>query len=64
VNKSRRMRLAGNVAREGERRGIYRALVEGKRERDHLEVPGIDGRKILSWPFRKWDGGHGLDISE
>jgi len=31
------------------------------RERDHLEMPGIDGRIIIKWIFRKWDGGHGLD---
>jgi hypothetical protein len=31
------------------------------KERDHLENPGIDGRVILKWIFRKWDGGHGLD---
>ena len=30
------------------------------RERDHLEDPGID--RILHWIFRKWDGGHGLDL--
>jgi len=30
----------------------------GKRnERDHLEDPGLDGRIILRWIFRKWDMG-------
>jgi len=27
------------------------------RERDHLGDPGVDGRKILRWIFRKWDVG-------
>ena len=26
------------------------------RERDHLGVPGIDGRIILRWIFRNWEG--------
>jgi hypothetical protein len=25
------------------------------RERDHLGDPGLDGRIILRWIFRKWD---------
>jgi hypothetical protein len=25
------------------------------RERDHLGVPGIDGKIILRWIFRTWD---------
>jgi len=24
-------------------------------ERDYLEDPGVDGRVILRWIFRKWD---------
>ena len=33
------------------------------RERDHLGDPGVDGRKILRWIFRKWDVG-GMDWIE
>jgi hypothetical protein len=39
----------------GERKGVYRVLVGGKlREREHLGDPGVDGRIILRWIFRKW----------
>jgi len=27
------------------------------RERDHLEDPGLDGRILFRWIFRKWDLG-------
>ena len=38
----------------GESRGLYRVLVGNLKERAHLEDPGVDGRKILGWIFRKW----------
>jgi hypothetical protein len=55
--KSRIMRWAGHVARMGEGRGAYRVLVGDLREGNHLEDPGVDGRIILKWIFKKWDGG-------
>jgi len=38
----------------GEERCIQ-GFVGSLRERDHLEGPGVDGRIILRWIFRKWD---------
>jgi hypothetical protein len=52
MNKSKRMRRAGHVARMGER-GSYR-VSEGNHEgKTHVEDPGVDGRIILRWIFRK-----------
>jgi hypothetical protein len=62
VIKLRRMKLAGNVARMGKRRGVYRVLVGKPEEGDHLEDPSIDGR-ILRWIFRTWDVG-GMDLTD
>jgi hypothetical protein len=33
------------------------------RKRDHLGDPGVDGRIILKYIFRKWERRHGLDLS-
>jgi len=49
------MRWARHVARMGERRGVYRV---GKPDgKNHLGDPGVDGRIILRWIFRKWGVG-------
>jgi hypothetical protein len=56
VIKLRRMNCAGNVART--------LVLVGKHEgKSHLEDPGIDGRILLRWIFRKWDVGYRLDRS-
>jgi hypothetical protein len=37
--------------------GANRVYMVKPRGRDHLEDPGLDGRIILRWIFRKWHGG-------
>jgi len=41
----------------GEGRGVYRALVGKPEGTRPLGRPGVDGRIILIWIFRKWDVG-------
>jgi hypothetical protein len=53
VIKSRRLWWAGHVARMGERRGAYRALV-GKPE----------GRRRLGRPRRRWEDNIKMDLRE
>jgi len=53
VIKSRRMRWAGNVARMGEERGVYRVLL-GKPE----------GRRPLERPRRRWVDNIRTDLQE
>ena len=49
------MRWAGLVARV-ERGEVYTGFWWGNlREIDRLEYPGIDGRIILRWIYRKWE---------
>jgi len=55
VTKSIRMRWTRQVARMGERRGVYRILVEKPEGKSHLENPGVDGRVMLKWIFRNWE---------
>jgi hypothetical protein len=50
VIKPRIIRWEGHVARMGERRVFWWGNL---REREHLEVPGIDGRIILRLIFRR-----------
>ena len=40
----------------GEGRGVYRLLVGKPEGKSYLEDPGVDGRIILRWIFRKLDG--------
>jgi len=55
--KSRRMRWAGHVARMG-RGKVYTGFWWGNlKKRINLEDPGVVGRIILRWIFRKWDVG-------
>jgi hypothetical protein len=53
VIKSRKLRWTGHVARMGERRGAYRALV-GKPE----------GRRSLRRPRRRWEDNIKMDLRE
>jgi hypothetical protein len=46
---------------EGEKRWIQGFGGGNPREIGPLEDPGVDGRIILRWIFRKWNGEHGLE---
>ena len=63
VIKSRIARWAGHITCKGRGRREVRTELwwVNFEERDHLEDPVVDGRIVLRWIFRKWDGGHRLD---
>jgi len=41
----------------GEGSGVYGVLVGKAGGKNHWGDPGVDGRIILRWIFRKWDVG-------
>jgi hypothetical protein len=51
--KSRRMTLAGHVARMGEGRSVYRVLVERHEGKRPLERLGVGERVTLRWTLRR-----------
>ena len=51
--KSRRMRWAGHVARMGERRGVYKVLVEKP-----------EGKRLLGRPRLRWEDNIKMDLQE
>jgi hypothetical protein len=63
VIKSKRMRLAGHVARMGRGKVCTGFWWGSLREGDHWEDPDVDGRIILRWIFRKWDVGAWTGLS-
>jgi hypothetical protein len=56
------MRLATHVACIGERE-VHTGFWWGNlRERGHLVDPGVDGRIILKWILKKWNGEAGTRV--
>ena len=58
VIKSRRMRCSKHVARMNERKGTYKSFNWGDLKKEcHLKNPCVDGRIILKYILKEWDGG-------
>jgi hypothetical protein len=53
MKKLRRVRWAGHLARMGEKRNVYRILVEKPEVRDHCEDQDVGGWTILKWILEK-----------
>lgn len=56
-----RLRWAGRVERAREENNAYRVLLGIPEERDYLEDGGVDGRAILKWILKQYDG---RDVSD
>jgi hypothetical protein len=56
VVKARTMRWAVHVARMGRGEVCTRFWWGNLREIDHWGDPGVDGKIIVRWIFRKWEG--------
>jgi hypothetical protein len=52
-DKIERNEMGWAYSSDGEGRGVYRVLVGKPEERDHWADPGVDGRIILRWIFKK-----------
>jgi hypothetical protein len=57
VIKSRKIGWDGHVDRMGEGEPCTGFWWGNLRERDHWGYPGVDGRIIFRWIFKKWDAG-------
>jgi hypothetical protein len=49
--------MGGACSEDGEREACVRLWWGKLRERDHWGDPGVGGRIIFGWVFRKWDVG-------
>jgi hypothetical protein len=52
--------MGGACSTYGERRGICSVLVEKHEGAQHLKDPGLDGKIILKWIFKKCAAVRGL----
>jgi hypothetical protein len=43
------------------KREVHTGFWLGNLREVHLDDLGADGRIVLKWIFKKWDGGNGLD---
>jgi hypothetical protein len=57
VINSRRVRLVEHVACKGREKAYTGFWWGNMKQKDYLEDPGVDGRMICNWSFRKWDVG-------